>query len=158
MDNSTREAINQFLAQYETLAIATEQEGQPYVTRAFFVEEPVGTDDPSLTLYGTFIMTSRKLANLRHNARIGLFIGPDQPSIWLEATAVAHILEDESASADVREKLGQKSPVAAGFIARVPIAAVEFKVNWLRITDLTGGPLYIEAHFDTLPTGEGQNV
>ena len=71
---------------------------------------------------------------------------------------MAHILEDESASADVREKLGQKSPVAAGFIARVPIAAVEFKVNWLRITDLTGGPLYIEAHFDTLPTGEGQNV
>ena len=65
MDNSTREAINQFLAQYETLAIATEQEGQPYVTRAFFVEEPVGTDDPSLTLYGTFIVTSRKLANLR---------------------------------------------------------------------------------------------
>ena len=158
MDNSTREAINQFLAQYETLAIATEHEGQPYVTRAFFVEEPVGADDASLTIYGTFIVTSRKLANLRHNARVGLFIGPDQPSLWLEATAVAHVLEDESASAAVREKLGQKSPVAAGFIARVPIVAVEFKVNWLRITDLTGGPLYTEAQFDALPTGEEQNV
>ena len=154
MDDSTREAINQFLAQYETLAIATEDEGQPYVTRAFFVEKPVGAEDTSLTLYGTFIVTSRKLANLRQNARVGLFIGPDQPSRWLEATAVAHVLGDESASAEVREKLGQKSPVAAGFIARVPIAAVEFSVNWLRITDLTGGPLYTEAHFETLPSGE----
>ena len=158
MDNSTREAINQFLAQYETLAIATEDEGQPYVTRAFFVEKPVGAEDTSLTLYGTFIVTSRKLANLRQNARVGLFIGPDQPSRWLEATAVAHVLEDESASAEVREKLGQKSPVAAGFIARVPIAAVEFSVNWLRITDLTGGPLYTEAHFEALPSGEEQKA
>src|SRR5205085_5198972 len=99
MDDAVRERINTFLAQYDTLAIATEHEGQPYVTRAFFVEEPVS--DTGLKLYGTFITSSRKLANLRQNPRVGLFIGPDQPSVWLEATAEARILTDENASATV---------------------------------------------------------
>jgi nitroimidazol reductase NimA-like FMN-containing flavoprotein (pyridoxamine 5'-phosphate oxidase superfamily) len=156
MDETTRETINKFLAQYETLAIATELNGQPYVTRAFFVEEPVSDD--SLKLYGTFITTSRKLANLTQNPRVGLFIGPDQPSIWLEATAQARILTDESASAAVRENLGRKSPVAATFIARVPIVAVELQLNWLRITNLVSSPLYTEATFDTSAAGEGQKA
>jgi uncharacterized protein YhbP (UPF0306 family) len=154
MDNTTRETINTFLAQYDTLAIATEHEGQPFVTRAFFVEEPV--NDTSLKLYCTFITTSRKLANLRQNPRIGLFVGPDQPTVWLEATARAKVLEEESASAAVRAKLGKKSLVAATFIARVPIVAVEVQVNWLRITNLTASPIYTEANFDIVASGEGQ--
>ncbi len=153
MDHSTRETINTFLAQYNTLAIATELDGQPYVTRAFFVEEPVS--DTSLKLYGTFITTSRKLANLRQNPRAGLFIGPDQPSAWLEATARARVLTDESATATVRENLGKKSPVAATFIARVPIVAVELQVNWLRITNLTASPVFTEATFDMIASAEG---
>lgn len=158
MDETTRATINSFLAQYETLVIATEHEGQPFVTRAFYVEKPVEAGDTSLTLYGTFIVTSRKLANLRENGRIGLFIGPDQPSVWLEATAHAYALEDEQVSAAVREKLGQKSPTAATFIARVPIVAVEIRVDWLRITNLTGGSLYTEATFDTTQAGKEQKV
>jgi general stress protein 26 len=147
MDNTTRETIQSFLAQYETLAIATVHDGQPYATRVFFVEEPV--NESSLKLYGTFITSSRKLANLRENPRVGLFIGPSTPSIWLEATAEAHILTDDSAIAAVRENLGKKSAVAAGFIAQVPTAAVELRVNWLRITNLTGGPVQTEVSFDT---------
>jgi hypothetical protein len=54
----------------------------------------------------------------------------------------------------VREQLGRKSATAAGFIARVPIVAVEIRVDWLRITDLTGGPLYTEATFDTKQPGK----
>lgn len=153
MDETTRTTINQFLAQYETLVIATEHEGQPFVTRAFYLEKPIEAGDTSLTLYGTFIVTSRKLANLRENARVGLFIGPDKPSVWLEATAHAYALEDEQVSAEVREKLGQKSPTAAAFIARVPIVAVEIRVEWLRITNLTGGSIYTEATFGTTQSG-----
>lgn len=149
MDDTTRATINAFLAQYETLVIATEHEGQPFVTRAYYVEKPVEAGDTSLTLYGTFIVTSRKLANLRENGQIGLFIGPSQPSAWLEATAHAYALEDEQASATVRERLGLKSPTAAAFIARVPIVAVEIRVDWLRITNLTASPIYTEATFDT---------
>ncbi|HEY6540325.1 MAG TPA: pyridoxamine 5'-phosphate oxidase family protein, partial [Ktedonobacteraceae bacterium] len=154
IDETTRATINTFLAQYETLVIATEHEGQPFVTRAFYVEKPIEEGDTSLTLYGTFIVTSRKLANMRENGRVGLFIGPDQPSVWLEATAHAYAVEDEQTSAKVREQLGQKSPTAVAFIARVPIVAVEVRVDWLRITNLTGGSIYTEATFDTTLPGE----
>src|SRR6266478_2144430 len=154
MDDTAREIINKFLAQYETLAIATEHEGQPYVTRAFFVEEPV--NDTNLKLYCTFITTSRKLANLQQNPRVGLFIGPSQPTVWLEATGQARIITDEAASARVREQLGRKSAVAAAFIARVPTAAVELQVHWLRITNIAASPMQIEAIFALAPVGEEQ--
>ena len=145
MDDSARDTINIFLAQYDTLAIATEHDGQPFVTRAFFVEEPVSEN--RVRLYGTFITTSRKLANLQQNPRVGIFIGPSQPSAWLEATALAHTLNDESESSMVLENLGKKSPVAAAFIARVPIVAVEMQITWLRITNLTASPMYTEVTF-----------
>ena len=148
MDDSARDTINMFLAQYDTLAIATEHDGQPYVTRAFFVEEPVS--ESRLRLYGTFIATSRKLANLQQNPRIGIFIGPSQPSIWLEATALARALNDESESSIVLENLGKKSQVAAAFIARVPIVAVEMQITWLRITNLTASPRYTEVTFQIM--------
>ncbi|HEY6284575.1 MAG TPA: pyridoxamine 5'-phosphate oxidase family protein [Ktedonobacteraceae bacterium] len=151
MDDSARDTINIFLAQYDTLAIATEHDGQPFVTRAFFVEEPVSAS--YLKLYGTFITTSRKLANLKQNPRVGIFIGPSQPSTWLEATALARTLTDESASSVVLENLGKKSSVAAAFIARVPVVAVEMQIKWLRITNLTTSPMYTEVTFD-MPASE----
>ncbi len=153
MEDSVRETINNFLAQYDTLAIATEHDGQPFVTRAFFVEEPMS--DSGLKLYGTFITTSRKLANLKQNPRVGIFIGPSQPSAWFEATALVRILTDESASSVVLKNLGEKSSVAAAFIARVPIVAVEMQIKWLRITNLAASPLYTEVTFDTVASGQG---
>jgi len=145
MDESERSIINSFLAQYDTLAIATEHDGQPFVTRAFFVEEPVNED--SLKLYGTFITTSRKLSNLQQNPRVGIFIGPSQPSSWLEATALARSLNNESAISVVLENLGKKSSVAAAFIARVPVVAVEMQITWLRITNVSAKPIYTEVTF-----------
>ncbi len=153
MDNSTQAYITEFLAQYDTLAIATEYEGQPYVTRVFYVEGPM--QDKGLMLYGTFIATSRKLANLQYNPRVGLFIGPLAPTAWLEGTATAHVLTDEKETHKIREALSQKSSVAAGFIARVPIVAVELKVHWLRITDVAANPMRTEVTFDPL-TGKEQ--
>ena len=147
MDEAARQAINTLLAQYDTLAIATENEGQPYVTRVFYVEEPLQDTTSALRLYGTFIATSRKLANLRHNPRVGLFIGHQQPTAWLEATAKARLVTDDAASASIRERLGQKSAIAAAFIARVPIIAVELSVDWLRITDLAATPAQMEVAF-----------
>lgn len=145
MNKTERERIDAYLAQYDTLAIATEHEGQPYVTYTFFVEQ--ATQENGLTLYATFITTSRKLANLHTNPRVGLFIGPHQPTTWLEATAVAQVVTDEDEHKAVSERLGQKSPVAATFLARVPTAAVELHINWLRLTNLEGGQLYTEGIF-----------
>ncbi len=153
MNDSARDIINTFLAQYDTLAIATEHDGQPFVTRAFFVEEPV--NESSLRLFGTFITTSHKLANLQQNPRVGIFIGPSQPTAWLEATALARTLHDESASSMVLENLAKKSSVAAAFIARVPVVAVEIEITWLRITNVTASPMYTEVTFQNMASERG---
>jgi nitroimidazol reductase NimA-like FMN-containing flavoprotein (pyridoxamine 5'-phosphate oxidase superfamily) len=149
LDATTGDALASFLAQNYTLMIATEDAGQPYVTRAFYVERPV--EDAALTLYGTFITSSRKLANLRANPRVGLFIGPndDTPTRWLEATALARVVEDEHRSQFVRDQLSRKSSVAAGFIARVPIVAVELQLNWMRLTDIAATPAQTQLVFAT---------
>ena len=146
MDETTIARIHTFLARYETLVLATADGKQPYATRIFFVEDPV---TPTIcTLYGTLITTSRKLANLLANPRVGLFIGPDAPSTWMEATAYTRVLDDQARADEVRAQLGRKSPTAAAFISRVPPVAVELQINWLRITDLTSDTPYTEAEFE----------
>lgn len=154
MDETTRARIETFISHYQTLVIATEHEGQPYATRIFFVEGEV--TDSSFKIYATLISTSRKLANLQQNPQVGIFIGPDQPLSWLEATARARILRDEHEAEEVRANLARKSPTAAGFIAQVPTAAVELEIGWLRITDLTGGAPYTEATFGHLTPEQEQ--
>lgn len=151
MENSIRTSIETFVSSYQTLVIATEHEGQPYATRIFFVEGPV--TETTYTLYGTVITSSRKLANLQHNPQVGIFIGPDQPSAWLEATARARVLGDDEA-AHIRAKLAEKSPTAAGFLSLVPTVAIALDIRWLRITDLTGGTPYTEATFELTPQGK----
>lgn len=151
MEMITRDTINAFLPTYNTLVIATESEGQPYATSTFYAEE--AAQDTGLTLYCTFITSSRKLANLRQNPQVGLFIGPQQPANWLEAIAHAHIIEDEQESAAIRQRLREKSAVAGAFLAQVPTATVELHIQWLRITNLTAAPLYTEV---TFPAGHNE--
>lgn len=155
MDMITYDTVNTFLATYDTLVIATESEGQPYATSTFYAEEAV--QETGLTLYSTFITSSRKLANLRQNPRVGLFIGPLQPANWLEAIAHVQIIEDEQKSEAIRQRLREKSAVAGAFLAQVPTAAVEIHIQWLRITNLTAAPLYTEITFSAGPTKEEQS-
>jgi len=155
MEETTLAQINMFVAQYSTLVIATEHEGQPFATRIFFVEDPA--TETTCTLYGTLITSSRKLANIKQNPHVGIFIGPDQPSTWMEATAYARVLDEERA-VEIRERLAQKSPTAAAFIFMVPTAAVELKINWLRITDLTSSTPYTEAIFAHTAEAEEKRI
>ena len=145
MEETALTTINTFIVRYQTLVIATESEGQPFATRIFFVEDPA--TETTLKLYGTLITSSRKLANLQKNSRVGIFMGPDHPSTWLEATAHARVLTDETSAAEVRDKLARKSSEAAAFISMVPTAAVELEISWLRITDLTSSTPYTEVTF-----------
>jgi len=146
MDTTTRDVFAKLLAEHDTLAIATEHQGQPFVTRVFFAEE--WGADGALHLYGTFITTSRKLANLRENPRVGLFVGPAQPSIWMEGTAEAEVLADAREQEHAIALVSGKSAVAAGFIKQVPIAPVRMTPRWLRVTDLTAGFALHESVFD----------
>lgn len=137
MDAETRQTLQTFLAQYDTLLIATERDHQPYTTGAFFAEEITASGD--ITLYFTFIVTSRKLANLRDNPKVGLFIGPRQPTEWLEGTGVAQVVEEPQEAERAKQLVMNKSALAGQFMAQVPILPVRVVVNWARITDLHAG-------------------
>ena len=137
MENETRQTLQAFLAQYDTLLIATERDHQPYTTGAFFAEEISESGD--ITLYFTFIVTSRKLANLRDNPKVGLFIGPRQPTEWLEGTGLAQVVEDAEEAERAKQMVMGKSELAGQFMAMVPIVPVRVVVNWARITDLRAG-------------------
>ncbi len=137
MENETRQTLQAFLAQYDTLLIATERDHQPYTTGAFFAEEI--TESGDIILYFTFIVTSRKLANLRDNPKVGLFIGPRQPTEWLEGTGIARVIEDAQEAERARQLVMGKSELAGKFMAQVPIVPVRVVVNWARITDLRAG-------------------
>lgn len=152
MDEVTRTTIDAFISHYHTLVMATVDKGQPYATRIFFFAEPM--TDTACTLYGTLITSSRKLANLQHNPQVGIFMGPDQPSAWLEATAYARVQENEDEAAHIRAKLTEQVPAAADFIALVPTVAIALEIRWLRITDLTGGVPYTEASFELASPAE----
>ncbi len=133
----TRQTLQDFLAQYDTLLIATERDHQPYTTGAFYAEEISESGD--IILYFTFIVTSRKLANLRDNPKVGIFIGPRQPTEWLEGTGVAQVVEESQEAERVKQLVMRKSELAGQFMAQVPIVPVRVAVNWARITDLRAG-------------------
>ncbi|HEU5369726.1 MAG TPA: pyridoxamine 5'-phosphate oxidase family protein [Ktedonobacterales bacterium] len=137
METETRQTLQAFLAQYDTLLIATERDHQPYTTGAFYAEEI--TESGDIILYFTFIVTSRKLANLRDNPKVGLFIGPRQPTEWLEGTGIARVVEDAEEAERAKQLVMKKSELAGQFMAMVPIVPVRVVVTWARITDLRAG-------------------
>lgn len=137
MNQEAYQTLEAFLHEYDTLLIATERDHQPYTTGAFFAEEL--SEAGEFMLYFTFIVTSRKLANLKDNPKVGIFIGPRQPTCWLEGTGVAEVVADEAEAERVKQRVMEKSEVAAGFIARLPVTMVRVRVNWARITDIRAG-------------------
>lgn len=136
-----REAVQRFLARHHTLVVATEAAGQPWCTRVFFAEAWEGGDLP--TLYALAKTPSRKLENLTHNPRVGLFVGPDFPTAWLEARGTARVVTAPSADRRVRDLVLGKSPDAGPFLARVTAVAVRIEVGWLRLIDANAEPRLI---------------
>jgi nitroimidazol reductase NimA-like FMN-containing flavoprotein (pyridoxamine 5'-phosphate oxidase superfamily) len=135
--------LRAFLQQHHTLVIATEADGQPWCTRVFFAEtfgaETPG-DDALPTFYAMTKTPSRKLTNLATNARVGLFVGPDFPTAWLEARGTATMLADPGETQAARDLVLAKSPEAGPFLARVTAVAVRIEVGWLRLTDAATDP------------------
>ena len=140
--------LRDFFAEHHTLVLATVVDGQPWCTRVFFAEELGGEPcfaeelggEPCLTLYLLAKTPSRKLTNLEANDRVGVFVGPEQPTAWLEARGRATVLRDPTDDAAARARVLAKSPEAGPFLARVTAEAVRVRIEWLRLTDVRVTP------------------
>jgi hypothetical protein len=115
--------------------------GQPEAASVFYTAEQ---DDSGILLVAALLSRSAKLDALRHNARAGVFIGPQQPSQWLQAACVARIVEEEPERTQRIQQLVAAVPDAGVFVERVPVTPVLFSVQQIKLTDLTGGQPPIE--------------
>jgi nitroimidazol reductase NimA-like FMN-containing flavoprotein (pyridoxamine 5'-phosphate oxidase superfamily) len=131
-------ALRAFLAHHRTMVLATEMDGQPSCTRVFFAATYETSELP--TLYTLVKSPSRKLANLQANPRVGVFIGPERPTSWLEAHGRAAVLEDPRTRERAQALVLAKAPEAGPFLARVVADPTRIELFWLRLTDVTAEP------------------
>jgi hypothetical protein len=82
--------------------------------------------------------TSSKLANLRVNPRTGLYIGPREPTTWIQATATAEVIDDPKQAEDAIARFLSYVPSASAVVGRVRAVPVLLRVEGLKLTDLSG--------------------
>jgi hypothetical protein len=123
------------LWEHTTLVMATERDGRPWIASVFYAPEQ---DASGARLVCTLLATSRKLANLRLNPRVAVYVGPHEPTRWLQATGVATLVEEPAVVQDAIGRLTAHAPAARVFIDRVPVVPVIVALESARLTDLTG--------------------
>lgn len=136
------ERIRSLLWENKTLVMATERDGRPWISSVFYAPE---ADAGGVQLVCALLASSRKLANLRLNPRAAVYVGPREPTCWLQGEGSARVLDDPSETAAALDRLTAHAPAARVFIDRVPVVAVVLTLDSLRLTDLTGPKPPVEA-------------
>lgn len=129
--------VEQTLEAHQTLVLATVDEaGQPEAASIFYAMQ---RDNGELRLICALLSRSSKLAALRRNPQAGIFIGPQAPTIWLQAECTAEIVEDAGERMRWLDQLVNSVPASRAFVERVSVTPVLFRVRRIKLTDLTGG-------------------
>lgn len=129
------ERIRSLLWENKTLVMATERDGRPWISSVFYAPE---ADADGVQLVCALLASSRKLANLRLNPRAAIYVGPREPTCWLQGEGSARVLDDATLSADALARLTTHAPAAQVFIDQVPVVPIVLTLDSLRLTDLTG--------------------
>src|SRR5262245_22701403 len=128
------QAVVEHLRKYDTMILATADHGQPWTAGVFFAHEV--TPDGNLVLYVTMLQGSRKVETLQKNPKVGFYVGPREPSKWLQGSGRAVVAHDskviERGTAIVREQ----APNASMFIDMVPVHVVRIFVDQVQVMDL----------------------
>src|SRR5436190_65807 len=142
------QSVSEHLHQYDTMILATAENGQPWTSGVFFAHKV--TPDGKLVLYATMLQGSRKVDTLQKNPKVGFYVGPREPSRWLQGAGRAVVAQHpeviEKGTAIVREQ----APGAAMFIDSVPVHLVRIFVEQAQLVDLPG-QYTAELQFGDLP-------
>ncbi len=130
------QAVTEHLRQYDTLILATSERGQPWTAGVFFAHEvrPNGR----IVLYATMIQGSRKVDTLRRNPKVGFYVGPREPSKWLQGSGRAVIARNAELIEQGKSIVREQAPAAGMFIDHVPVHVVRIFVEQAQLTDLPG--------------------
>ncbi len=116
--------------------LATARDGRPWVSAVFYTVEETAD---GVRLLGAVLTASRQLVNLRANPRAAVFIGPRQPTRWLQGDGTAALLDDPAAASDALARLTARVPAARVLTERAPLVPVLIHLESITLTDLTGG-------------------
>ncbi|MFL5733197.1 MAG: UbiA family prenyltransferase [Chloroflexia bacterium] len=141
MDTNTNneaalQAVREHLRQYDTLILATAEHGQPWTAGVFFAHEV--TPDGKLVLYTTMLQGSRKVETLKKNPKVGFYVGPREPSCWLQGSGRAVVAINPALTEKGKAIVREQAPGAAYFIDNVPVHVVRIFVDQVQLVDLPG--------------------
>lgn len=140
------DAVKALFDAYQTMSIATSDEGEPWAAKVFFVDD---TPAPGrLDLCIALIVTSRKLAILKRNPRLAFVVAGDTPDRWVQGTGDVELVDDDAEGSLIGKALAAKSAPAGPFLGLVPWKALRVHVRRLKYTDVTMRPPVAEFTFD----------
>jgi hypothetical protein len=123
------------IGQHQTMVLATaDTDGQPEAAAVFFTL----ADGPVPALVCALLAHSAKLARVRANPRAGFFIGPLEPTRWIQGRGAVRVVDDEPERSERIRQLVSGAPGAAVFVERVPVTPVVIAIGAMKLTDLTG--------------------
>ena len=128
--------IRALLAEHTSLVLATARDGQPWTGAVFYTVEETAD---GVSLLCAVLASSRKLANLRANPRVAVFIGPREPTRWIQAEGTAPVVDEPAAAAEAVTRLTTAVPAARVLTERAPVVPVRIHLGSITLTDLTGG-------------------
>lgn len=127
--------IRALLWAHTTLVLATTGDNRPAIASVFYAPEQ---REEGVRLVCALLASSHKLANLRAHPRVAVYIGPREPTRWLQAAGEAAEVQGEAAATAAIARLAAHAPPAKVFLERVPVVPVYIVLGAIRLTDLTG--------------------
>jgi len=125
------------LQAYDTTALATTSDAGPRVVGAFFVPERTGDGIRMVTAQ---LRDSHPLHDMALDPRVAFICSPGSPARWIQGTGVATVVVDESAHADLYERLVAHAPGARAYVERLSVVPAIITVRTLTVVDAVDKP------------------
>jgi hypothetical protein len=120
------------LQAYDTTALATVSDAGPRVGGAFFVPERTFE---GIRMVIAQLRDSRALHDMALDPRVAFICSPGSPARWIQGTGTATLVADESAHADLYERLVAHAPGARAYVERLSVVPAVIAVRTLTVVD-----------------------
>jgi len=139
------ERAEAIFAGHEIITMAACVDGEPWVAKAYFVE-----DEPAsgrLDICCGLLMSPGRRDSLVKTPRVAFMVGGDVPDRWISGLGTAELLDDDADVAAVLKRVSEKAQQAGPFLETGEPIALRIHVERLKVTDLSAEPPVAEFTF-----------
>lgn len=139
------EVATSLFDEHDTVALAGCDGGEPWIVRAFFVEdEPRGG---SLDICVSLLMSAERRAGLVSSPRVAFIVAGEVPDRWVNGVGTAAPVDDDADADAILKRLAEKAPASEPFLRGADTTAIRVHVERLKVTDLGADPPVTEFTF-----------